>query len=67
MKYLIHILILLPLLGYTQDLHIKNTSLSITNGVTMSVQNSVVNRGQLSNQGCIIRPGELGECRGLPG
>ncbi len=57
MKYLIFISILFPFFGNTQDLYIKNTSLKITEGVTMSVQNSVVNRGQISNDGALTVKG----------
>ncbi|XOV94524.1 MAG: gliding motility-associated C-terminal domain-containing protein [Bacteroidota bacterium] len=53
MKDLIAILILLPLVGSTQDLHIKNTSLHMTNGVMMSVKSSIVNRGTISNEGSL--------------
>ncbi len=57
MKYLIYILTLLPLIGSSQDLYIKNTSLNITNGLTVSVKNSVINKGELSNSGVLVVQG----------
>lgn len=57
MRYLIYILTLLPLHGFTQDLYVKNTSLNITNGVTMNVQKSIINKGQISNDGLLAIQG----------
>ncbi len=53
MKYLTFILSLLPFVCLSQDLHIKNTSLNLSNGVVLAVNRSLVNRGQVNNEGSL--------------
>lgn len=57
MRYLVFIFILFPLLGFSQDLYIKNTSVKIAGGVSVNVQKSVVNRGQILNEGSLAVQG----------
>ncbi len=57
MKRLIAILILLPGLLSAQDFHLKNVGLHMTNGVLVSVKSSLINRGQIHNEGALLVSG----------
>lgn len=51
---IVFILLFLPLLGLSQDLTIRNVTVSIPQGISMRVDNSVTNTGTLINHGKLL-------------
>ncbi len=53
MRLILIILVFIPGLLSSQDLHIKNTNFNVTKGLQINIDRSIVNRGTINNEGVI--------------